>query len=220
MVAASGKTASRDRRWPAYVALLLAIGGVAWSAIFVRWAGVPGTSSAFYRVVIAASVLIPWRLATLGRVGETPNASRRKADRRTVLLALAGGAFFGCDLALYNSAVMRTTATTATLLGNTTPIFVGIGSWLFFRRRPKRAFWIGLALALTGAAVVMVATLRSQDGHTDSVPGDVMALVAAVFFAGYLLTTEHVREEMDTLTFSTIAIVGSGLTILVVCLAM
>jgi drug/metabolite transporter (DMT)-like permease len=44
-----------------------------------------------------------------------------------------------------------------------------------------------------------------------------MSVGAALFFAAYLLATEHVREEMDTITFSTIAIVGSVLTLLVVC---
>ena len=58
-------------------------------------------------------------------------------SRRAYLLALGGGVFFGLDLALYNTAVMRTTATTATLFGNNSPIFVGIGTWMFFRRRPQ-----------------------------------------------------------------------------------
>ena len=52
-----------DSRLRAYAALALAVGGVTWSAIFVRWAGTPGPVSAFYRVLIAAAVLIPWRLA-------------------------------------------------------------------------------------------------------------------------------------------------------------
>jgi drug/metabolite transporter (DMT)-like permease len=213
----------RDRRWVAYLALLATIAGIAWSAIFIRWAGVPGASSAFYRVVIAAGVLIPWRLATLRRSENGTQRTPHRTTSRGVLLALAGGAFFGMDLTLYNTAVMRTTATTATLLGNNAPIFVGIGSWIFFRRRPKGRFWSGLALAMAGAVVVMTSTLHrgavSPNTLSGSMSGDVMALAASVFFAGYLLATEHVREEMDTLTFSTIAIVGSIATVLVVCLA-
>jgi drug/metabolite transporter (DMT)-like permease len=213
------------------VALLATIAGIAWSAIFIRWAGVPGASSAFYRVVIAGLVLVPWRLVTLGRADKETQKVQHRTTWRGVLLALAGGAFFGMDLTLYNTAVMRTTATTATLLGNNAPIFVGIGSWIFFKRRPTRRFWIGLALAMAGAAVVMTSTLHraSADPNSmlgsmsrsvpDSMSGDFMALAAAVFFAGYLLATQHVREEMDTLTFSTVAIVGSVVTVLIVCVA-
>ena len=208
----------RERRWLAYGALLVAISGIAWSAIFIRWSAVPGPSSAFYRVFIASLVLVPWRLAT--SLAQARTGGMVKARPRAMLLALVGGIFFGLDLALYNTAVMRTTATTATLLGNNAPIFVGIGSWLLFKRPPRRTFWIGLALAVAGAAIMMVAAAAGKAGGRGDLAGPGMAIAAAFFFAGYLLTTEHVREEMDTLTFSTIAVVGSVLTLLVVCLVL
>lgn len=202
--------------WLAYGALLIAISGIAWSAIFIRWSAVPGLSSAFYRVFIASLVLVPWRVLS----SLTSSRGRRSLTRttwRAFFLALAGGVFFAFDLALYNTAVMRTTATTATLFGNNAPIFVGIGTWIFFRRRPRRTFWIGLALAMTGAVVVMVANANGPDGGSGDLMGALMSIGAAAFFAAYLLTTEHVREEMDTLTFSTIAVAGSVVTLLVGC---
>jgi drug/metabolite transporter (DMT)-like permease len=215
-----------DRRWfdrrslggngLAYAALAAAIAGIAWSAIFIRWSGVPGPSSAFYRVAIAGAILVPWRCLTA--VSSHRERARLAAtSRRAYLLALGGGIFFGLDLALYNTAVMRTTATTATLFGNNAPIFVGIGSWLFFRRRPARQFWMGLGCALFGAVILLVATARGKAGANADLTGAAMALAAAAFFAAYLLTTERVREEMDTLTFNTAAIVGSIVTVLIVC---
>ena len=144
---------SRDRRWLAYAALLVAISGIAWSAIFIRWSAVPGPSSAFYRVFIAALVLVPWCvISSLASSDE-----RRKVTsttRRAFLLALGGGVFFGLDLALYNTAVMRTTATTATLFGNSAPIFVGVGTWIFFRRKPQRKLldWPGARDGRRGAS--------------------------------------------------------------------
>ena len=92
--------------------------------------------------------------------------------------------------------------------------------WLLFKRPPRRTFWIGLALAVAGAAIMMVAAAAGKAGGRGDLAGAGMAIAAAFFFAGYLLTTEHVREEMDTLTFSTIAVVGSVLTLLVVCLVL
>ena len=201
----------------AYAALLVAISGIAWSAIFIRWSALPGPSSAFYRVFIAALVLVPWWLIT-GLTIPKRRARIAGTTSRAYLLALCGGVFFGLDLALYNTAVMRTTATTATLFGNNSPIFVGIGTWIFFRRRPQPRFWIGLALATGGAAILMIANASRPAEATGDLTGALMAIGAAAFFAAYLLATEHVREEMDTLTFSTVAVVGSVLTLLVVCL--
>lgn len=213
----SRRGTSRDNRLLAYGALCVAVLGISWSAILIRWAAVPGPSSAFYRVFIAAMVLAPVWGASLAT---NPNrrARLREGGVRAGWLALLGGAFFGLDLALFNSAVMMTTATEATLFGNNAAIFVGLGTWLVFGRRPKRAYWAGLALASTGGAMVMIQSLSRQAGG-GSLKGNLLALLASVFFAGYLLTTEHVREGMDTLAFSTLAIVGSVVTLLIVCFA-
>jgi drug/metabolite transporter (DMT)-like permease len=202
--------------WRAYAALVVAVAGITWSAIFVRWAGVPGTASAFYRVVIAGAILVPWWLLR-GR-GESTSARRRFSTRQG-LVAVAGGVFFALDLALWNSSVMRTQAAVASILGNNTPFFVGMMSWLVFHRRPRASFWIGLGLALAGCLMIIGADLRSG-GAQGSLSGDVMALVASVFFAAYLVTTERIRPKMDTLTFSTLAIAGSIATLFVLCLAL
>ena len=84
--------------------------------------------------------------------------------------------------------------------------------------QPRRNFWIGLALAMGGAAVVMIANATRTHGATGDLAGALMSIAAAACFAVYLLATEHVREEMDTLTFSTVAVAGSVLTLLVVCI--
>jgi drug/metabolite transporter (DMT)-like permease len=193
-----------------YVALAAAIAGIAWSAIFVRWAEIPGSASAFYRVLIAGAVLLPWWLA---------RGPRRPVAFRSGWIAVAGGVFFALDLALWNTAVMRTQAAVASILGNNTPIFVGLMSWLVLRRRPRASFWIGLVLAMAGGVAIMSADL-GKDGAAGSLSGDLLALAASVFFAAYLITTQRVRETMDTLTFNTLAIAGSIVTLLVVCVAL
>ena len=208
-------------RWRALIALTLAVGGIAWSAILIRWAGIPGPASAFYRVFIAALVLVPWRLMRgapdVPQALTTPAPVTPRATRRHVWLALAGGAFFGMDLALYNTAVMRTTAATASFLGNNAPVFVGLGAWWLFGRRPPAAFWIGLALALGGGGLMILSHVGGT-GPGDPI-GDILALVASAFFAAYLLTAERLRSQMDTLTFNTLAILGSVIVLLLVCLA-
>ena len=195
--------------WIAYGALALAVSGIAWSAVLIRWAGIPGSASAFHRVFIAAIVLVPWRIV---------RGSGGAISRRAASLAIAAGAFFGLDLALYNTAVMRTAAATASFLGNAAPIFVGFGAWWFFGRRPPAAFWAGLSLAVAGGGIMVASHVRGTGGIGDPV-GDLLALGAAVFFAGYLLLAERLRSEMDTLTFNTLAIGGSVAILLALCLA-
>ena len=202
-----------------YLALAAAIAGISWAAILVRWAEIPGSASAFYRVLIAGAVLVLWRAAR--------GATRSAPTRAAIWTAVAGGVLFALDLALWNTAVMRTQVAVASILGNNTPIFVGLMSWLVLRRRPRASFWIGLVLAMAGAVAIMSADLGkegtagpSTEPGTGSLSGDLMALAASVFFAAYLITTQRVRETMDTLTFNTLAIAGSIVTLLIVCVAL
>ena len=187
----------------------------------MRWADVPGTASAFYRVLIAGAVLIPWWLAT--KKGDSPLFSQRKGtaySRQAAWVAIAGGVFFALDIALWNTAVMRTQAAVASILGNNTPFFVGILSWVVFHRRPRASFWIGLALSLAGCLAIMSERLWAGSETPGSLTGNLMALAASVFFAAYLATTERVRRTMDTLTFNALAIAGSIASLFVICLVL
>ena len=191
----------------AYLALGAAVAGIAWSAILVRWAGAPGAVSGFYRVLVAGAVLIPWRLI---------RGSRRRTSVRAGGVAVLGGVFFALDIALWNTSVMHTGAAVASILGNNTPIFVGVMSWLVFRRRPHASFWTGLALSLAGCLTIMLGP-ASGGSAPITMYGNLLALGASGFFAAYLVTTERIRPSMDTLTFNTLAIAGSIATLLVVC---
>jgi drug/metabolite transporter (DMT)-like permease len=194
----------------AYAALVATVAGIAWSAILVRWADVPGPSSAFYRVLVAGIVLIPWRLIRGGT---------RPVDRRAAAVAVLGGVFFALDIALWNTSVMYTGAAIASILGNNTPVFVGILSWILFRKRPRGSFWIGLSLSLAGCLTIMFGPAASGSVRITWF-GNLLAVGGSAFFAAYLVTTQRVRQSMDTLTFNTLAIAGSIVTMLIVCVAL
>lgn len=201
-------TESLPARTLAYLALLAGILCIAWSAIFVRWTDIPGPASAFYRLLIPTLVLAPtWVIDR-----KTPAVSGR-----TAAIICIGGFFFALDLAFYNTAILKTSAANATLLGNNTPIFVGLISWAAFRRRPSMAFWLGLALAVAGSLVIVRGDLN-QGAHLGW--GDAMALAASACFAVYLMATEEVRGHTGTLVFLRLAIVSSTVFLLAVNLAL
>ncbi len=190
---------------PAYVALAVGAVCVAFSAIFVKIAAVPGSTSAFYRVLIAGVVVIPWCL------WKRPSLPSRNA----VLLTLAGGVFLGIDLALWQAALLVTSATNATLLTNIAPLWVGFGALILFRESLGSYFWIGLALALVGVALVVSGGGR-QLARLNY--GDLLAVTASFFFALYFLVTQRVRAGMDTLTFLALSVASSIILLLAVVL--
>jgi len=193
--------------WP-YVALVVGILCISWSAIFVRWTDVPGVTSAFYRMLIPAVVLLPtWFF----------DRNSARVDSRTLAIIALGGLFFALDLALYNTSILKTSAANATLLGNDTPIFVGVFTWMFLGRRPNAAFWLGLVLAIAGSLVIVWGDLAR---HVKLGWGDTMALAASAFFAVYLMATERVRTTTSTLVFLRLAIISSAVFLLAFNLAL
>ena len=211
----SSRSSRGSVSWPAYAALALAVVAISWSAIFVRWADIPGSASAFYRVLIAVCVLIPWRAA------HTPAGARRlRPSGRALIMAVAAGVFFALDLALFNTAIMRSSASTTSLLGSNAPVFVGLGSWILIGRRPHRLFWAGLLASMTGILLMVLAGMNAGSAATRSdLAGDLMAIAAAFCFAGYILAVAEARSSMDTLTLNTVAMAACTIALLPICLA-
>ena len=186
----------------AYSALACGILCIGCSALFVKFAGVPGTVSAFYRLLFAAP---PLMAAWLWKRKPLP-------ARHDLLLMAAGGALFAVDLTLWNTGLLITSAATATLLANNAPIWVGLGALFFFRERLAPRFWIGLALSLLGMACIVGS---SGLGELRFNRGDLLSIGASMFYAAYLLTTQKARVANDTLTFMTVSVVVGTLLMLV-----
>lgn len=197
------KTRNRQGIWP-YLVLAAGILCIAWSALLVRWTDMPGPASAFYRMLIPAVVLLPtWFF----------ERNAKSIDFKTLLIIAIGGLFFALDLALYNTSILRTSAANATLLGNNTPVAVGLLTWLVFGRRPTLAFWLGLILAVAGSLVIVWGDLLR---HVKFGSGDAMALGAAACFAVYLMATERVRTTTGTLSFLRLAILSSTIFLFII----
>ncbi len=188
-VAPAAQPSAPASRLRVYIALALGIVCIGLSAIFTRWAAVPGTVSAFYRVLIAEVVLaVPFaRVATRGPVAR---------NRRVLLLAIASGVFFTLDLGIWNTSLFLTTAANATLLANDAPIVVGLLALVVFRERLRITYWLGLALALAGMGLIIGLDVLS---HSSLGLGDALALTAGVAYALYLTSMQRIRAGMDTL---------------------
>ena len=199
--------ADRERPLMAWLALAFGTVCIGFSGIFVKLAHVPGPASAFYRVLIASAVLVPWWLAR-GRSRPAP------ADLGVIV---AGGAFFALDIAMWNTSLLLTPAATATLLANNSPLWVGLASFLLFKERLSGRYWLGLAVALAGMAwLVGGAAIRHL--HLDR--GNLLAVCASVFYAAYLLTAHRARARVDLLTVVTLSTVVSVAALLAINLAL
>jgi drug/metabolite transporter (DMT)-like permease len=133
---------------------------------------------------IAALVLTP--LALRERKTLTPGQ-----NRGWVLLILAGF-FVAGDHGTLNTSIGLTRIANATLLNNLSPLWVALFVLLFWRESLNRWFWLGLSLALAGAAVILGSDLIT---HPKLGMGDFLAFLSSFFYAGYFLVTQVARRS-------------------------
>lgn len=195
-----------SQTWKAYLALLAGLVIIGFSAIFVRLAEAPGPVTSLYRMAIPAILLsIPAVLRIRGGKINLP--------AQAVRAALWGGLFFGLDLSLWASGIMLRGATIPTLMANTAPVWVGIGTVVLLRRRLPGLFWLGLAVAMGGVTIVLgLDALKAAELGL----GSLMGLGAAFFYGAYFLATQSARERIDAPTYFWLSSLSSSVVLLVV----
>ncbi len=188
------------------LALGIVIVSLGFSAIFIRWADAPGPVTSFYRLGFAAVILTPFALVRIQR-------NRIQLPWQGLVFPLISGLFSALDFATYSVAVNLTTAGTATLLGNASPLWVAFFALVVFREKLTGRFWLGLGLTLAGAMLVVgIDTLL----HPVYGMGDMLALLSSVFYAGYYLSTQRGRQRLDPLTYVWLTTSVAALGLLVI----
>ncbi len=178
--------------------------------MFGKWANAPGPVIGFYRIGIATLILLPVFLYRNRKNGV-------KFPMAILLFPILGGIFTALDHGTWNSSLRYTSAANATLLGNTAPLWVALFAWLVFRQKLRGLFWVGLAFALAGAAIVLGSDFIR---HPSIGLGDMLALAAGVFYAGYFVVTERGRQKMDTLSYVWMVDLIAAFTLLLISLGM
>lgn len=182
------------------LSLVLGILCISFSPIFVKLVPVPLTA-AFYRIFIAWVVLAPYCLIK----GKT------RISRKNLMVAILGGVIFASDIAVWNMSLVRISATVSTLVANLAPVWVGLMSWLIFRKRSGWLFWLGTAVAIFGMAVLVG---FGNLVHLQLNLGLILAVVASFFYACYIMVTKKVLQNIDVVTFMFYSMAASSLYLL------
>jgi drug/metabolite transporter (DMT)-like permease len=191
---ATHQTSSRSSSL-SFLALLGAGVAVGFSPIFARLSDLAPLASGFYRLAFAVPAIWVFALLAGDRLDSLSTLSR--GDRIRLLVA---GLAFAADIGFWHLAIAHTTVLEATLLASTVPIMVTVAAIFFFAERIKIPFILGLGLALIGVASLALQRTGAAVIPPDRLLGGIFAMLAALFFAIYLLIIANVRRHSSTTT--------------------
>jgi len=196
-------------RWP-LVGLFLGSTMLAFGPLLVRMADVGPVASAFWRMALAAPVLLVVALVLRSREPE-----RVAFGALPWGVAATAGAFFASDLIAWHLGIVRTSMANATLFANTTAFMLAGWALLVRRERPGKTTLQSLALA--GAGTMLLFGSSAQLG-AEHLLGDLLSLCAAAFYTGYLLTIMRLRGRLSTATVLAMSTFASVIVLLPVAL--
>ena len=169
--------------------ILTCIGGclIGLAPIFVRFSEIGPSFTGFYRFLFATILIFFYGIFT--------NKIKVLTLKELLVISIPG-LCFGTDIALWHSSIVFTSIAHATLFVNTAPLYVCILGFLIFKDKLNNLFLISLFISLMGV-YVLVSNNPSFSGSYFSF-GDLLALLAAFFYAGYLLSVNKLSNRFNT----------------------
>ena len=170
------------------VALIIANALLALGPLLVRLSDTGPVASAFWRMALALPLIALLSLAF---------TRRRQAYTPMLIGVIAvSGLLFAADLASWHLGIVRTKAANATLFGNSASLIFPIYGFIVARAWPTRMQGSALALAAVGAGLLMG---RSAELSPEHLVGDLLSLLAGIFYAAYFIAIARARETLSPL---------------------
>ncbi len=192
-----------------YLAVLVGVFAVSFSALFVRLTTAPALIIATYRLLFTFLILAPYAIFRYRT--ELVSISWKQRG-----LAAGSGVCLALHLVTWFISLRYTSVASSVVLVTTQPVFVVIGSWIFFREKVSRLAMMGGALALFGSFIIGAADF--QIGR-EAFWGDLLALSAAIFVSGYLLIGRRLRSGISLPVYTFYTYGSSALVLIIASLA-
>jgi drug/metabolite transporter (DMT)-like permease len=191
----------------AFLALLGANVALAFGPWFVRVADVGPVAAGFWRIALAAPILVAMAFAS----GWRPSGIK---PGLWIAIGL-GGLCFAADLASWHIGILQTKLANATLFGNSATLFFPVYGFVIARAWPSRTQAFALLLALVGAALLMGRSFQIAPQH---LVGDLLCLLAGVLYTVYFAAMARVRDSMAPIPALALSTLASALPLLLFAL--
>lgn len=175
------------------IAMTIAVASFSTSSVLIKWSESTGSVIAFWRMI--GAVIGWWTVVAFNRV----RTGRPAPTASTWRMALAPGLAFGANIALFFTAINKTSIAHAEFIGALTPLLLLPAGAFFFAERPN---WTALRWGLISVVGVSLVLFFGPEQGTSSLSGDLLMLGVLSLWATYLLTSKRARTAgVGTLDF-------------------
>jgi drug/metabolite transporter (DMT)-like permease len=184
--------------------VLAAAGFWSFGSVLGKSTHASGVVLSFWRLWIASLVM-------LGIVAATKRWPSTKDFKR----AAVAGILFGLNVCVFFIALETVTIATALIIAALAPVVALPVSVLLFGERLTAVKTICATASVAGVIVAVLVTPSSGSGGHNSKVGYLWAVLALVFWVGYLLVSKGVRAKVETVRFMFIVSLIGAMTVTV-----
>lgn len=182
-----------------YMALFLGVFALSTSAIFVKLADAPAEITAFYRMLFAAAMLLPFLLLNRKNRQEIRLLSKKQWG-----LGLLSGVFLAAHYVLWFESLNYTSVASSTVIVTLQPLFSVVGGYFLFKEHFSKEALTGCLVAITGSVVIGWQDFQISG---QALFGDALAFIAAGIITAYFFIGQHVRKRLSLIPY---AVIGYG----------
>ena len=168
--------------------LLLSLGAmlIGFAPIFVKLSSLSSSAIAFYRMFLTIPFLFILNYALNRRY------LFHVRNKSTIIYTALASLAFTTDLTLWHYSMNITSVSNATIIVNSAPIFVAVLSFILFKEKLSIEFVTSFLITYIG----IIGLIYFSNNYTNGkVFGDILCMVAAFFYAVYLLVIAKLGRE-------------------------
>ncbi|MBQ9765239.1 MAG: DMT family transporter [Lachnospiraceae bacterium] len=192
------------------IMIVIGVIGISLSSIFVKYSTAPSAVTAAYRLLWTVLLMTP---VVIGK--KEVRTELVHVDRKSLLLSALSGLFLAIHFAVWFESLKHTSVASSTTIVCTEVIWVSLGFCLFMKGKLSKKAVATIAVAFVGSALIACADASMSEAH---LYGDILALIAAVAVAVYMLIGRAVRKGVSTTVYTYMVYVVCAATLLIMCL--
>ena len=192
------------------IMIVIGVLGISLSSIFVKLSLAPSSVTAAYRLTWTVALMVP---IVMGK--RTVRQELLQINRKALIFSCVSGLFLAIHFILWFESLFFTSVASSTTIVCTEVIWVSLGFCLFLKGHLTRKAVGAIGVTLIGS--ILIAYVDSTVGSMQ-LYGDILALLAAIAVAVYVLIGGIVRKQVSTTVYTFIVYGSCAIILLLVCM--